>query len=436
MKNLAITAALCALPLAAQTLETLEPPKCFTFRIDSPARDLVVPEDNKIIGCYLRVNEKQEMAFVKDETGADLLTTALTERGNGSIKLKHFSMSRGQVVMAQQKNYEINPLPIPATLKEAMESAQNEGESHSLTDSKTLEDVKKALRLYRNPVHEKIIIDAPSAAQIVRDEEFYLPEEKQPTDGYWWPHIGLPLARDEYSPLAKYDAYVKSVSGNNPNTVGWEKRYHNSSVDWAGHCNGWASASILYGYDDVDLRDEANNTTIFSSDIQGMRSVLSYCTRNAFYGRRYYGPRSDINDIYPHNFHRLLTYYIKNLGKPVVYDYRVDAPVDNHIISGYKFTFEQTSESGKWLVKAQLRSHGYSYDNYVHERRIAPTYTRTYWYYLWENRYGRFYKGEWVNPQDHPDFVWVPLRESRCGGENPRFSQYWFDHMLENLEEI
>lgn len=411
--------------------------RCFRFIEHSPERDFKDKDNQFIVGCYARVDEHAQLAFVREKDGADLLTTALTHTQNDKTKLRHFSMSAGEVSVIEQQNYEINPLPIPATLNEAIDSPNNRGEITELStvNQSLREQLKGILEIYKNPEHERINVPSFEAtgSKRIYDEEVYLPEEKQPTDGYWWPHIGLPLAKDEYSPLAKYDAYVRSRTGSNPNSVGWERSRHASNVSWAGHCNGWVSSSILYGYDEVNLRDDANNTTITSSDMQGLRSVLSYCTRNAFYGRRYNGDRSDINDIYPERFHRTLTYYIKHLQKPVAYDYRNEPAVDNHIISGYKFTFHETDEERKWLVQADLRSHKYSYDDYVHVKRIAPTYTRTYWYYLWENSRGRFYKGEWVNQVDHPDFMWVPLSESRCGNENPRVRASWIEHMLRNL---
>lgn len=432
--------ALLISPVQAVSIKDFGEIRCFVFGIDTPERDEATPGEASATGCYVSIDQNQEMAFVKNEDfGVDYLTTALTIKKNDRLSLKHFSMSAGEISMVEQSDYELNPLPIPPTLEYALESESNRGEIYGVTSnrSQTLSEILSIYKQYQNPVKTIRIIE--STAQNIAplsEEEFYLPEEKQPTDGYWWPHIGLPLARDEWSPLAKYDAYVRSVTGKNPNTVGWERTYHASSVPWAGHCNGWVSSAILYGYDEVNLKDEANNTIISSSDIQGLRSVLSYCTRNAFYGRRNYGPRSDINDIYPHIFHRTLNYYIKNLGKPVAYDFRNEPAVDNHIISGYKFTYQETETPNKYLVKAELQAHTYSYDDYVHEKRIAPIYKREYWYYLWANSAGRFYKGEWVNPADHPDFMWVPLSESRCGRENPRLRGNWIEHMLNNLERI
>lgn len=444
MANGAVTKPEIALDVKSKLKsDIIENARCFEFSIDSPARESLPEQVEKAIGCYIDINTNQELAFVKDKEGADLLTTALTTKIGQKLKLQHFSMSAGEVSMIEQSEYRLNPLPIPATLEEALHSEQNRGEIISLRfEAKIKFQMASILNRY-SPAHwEKnndviqISNNLDDNGKRIYDEEVYLPDEKQPTDGYWWPHIGNPLARDEYSPLAKYDAYVESVAGYNPNTVGWELANHNSNVDWAGHCNGWVSSSILHGYDGVNLKDEANGTIITASDLQGLRSVESYCTRNAFYGRRYRNSRSDLNDIYPTEFHRVLTYYIKDLQKPVAYDFRNREAVDNHIISGYKFKFYETDEERKWLVQADLRAHSYSYDDYVRVRRVAPVYTRTYWYYLWESRNGRFYKGEWVNSEDHPDFMWVPLSERRCGRENPRLRSNWIEHMLNNLEQV
>lgn len=372
------------------------------------------------------------------------MTSALTTKQG---QIKHFSKAAGKISLVLQERYLVNPLPIPLTLKKALASPDNLREVVDLAlftseFQNKLKDIRKSF--YTEALHaenrELIVIENldsvfPTEENLVTVEEFYLPVEKRPTDGYWWPHIGAPLANGPNSPLAKYDAYVASAGGANPNSVEWELENHNSNVEWAGHCNGWASSAILHGYDNVNLKDEANGAIITSSDLQGLRSVLSYCTHNAFYGARYRGENSDLKDINPRSFHLVLKYYLKGLKKPVVYDFLNSPPVDSHIISGYKLTYERTETEGKFLVTAELKSHKYS-DTFVHERRVAPAYTRTYQYYLWQSRRGSPLKAQWVDNSDHPDFVWIPLSESRCGRENPRVQTKWLNHMLENLEHL
>ena len=406
---------------------------CYKFTIDTPEKEQLSHTQSKILGCYKKLNQNERFVFVLEENVIKHETAALITSTGKNSSLKHFSASAGKMVLVEKEGLEINPLPIP------LEIDPTKHEKTDISDLPLIESsLNSSLNAFRAEPNIKVATKDFSLNYIGAKsvEQSYLPEDKIPSDGYWWPQKGAPLANGVNSPLAKYDAYVKSVTGNSPNSVAWEMRRHAGNLDWTGHCNGWVSATILYGYDDFDLKDENNNTVITSSDIQGLRSAISYCTRNAFYGKRNYGrPWNDKNDIYPHRFHRLLKYYIDKLKKPVSYDYDNTAVVDNHIISGYTFTYEETEQPYKYLVKAELLSHEYS-DTFVHEKRIAPTSTRTYWYYLYTTPQGTPYKGEWINENDHPDFLWVPLREARCRGENPRLSTYWLNHMFRNLEKL
>ena len=408
--------------------------RCYEFGVDSPAKEYEKGQLERIIGCYQNVSDEKLLAFVLEGKEVPIETAALVDNSFDKLTIKHFSRHAGKLKLIKQTNVDINPLPIP--LKPSRKNKVIDIDINKTTLQKKLKLTLRELEA----IHDITVNNDDLAINLTQGsksyEEFNLPEAKIPSDGYWWPQKGAPMANGENSPMAKYDNYVKSVTGQSPNAVSWELNRHAGNLDWTGHCNGWVSAIILYGYDDFNLRDSRNNTVITRSDIQGLRSALSYCTRNAFYGKRNYGrPWNDIKDIYPHTFHRLIKYYIGNLQKPVSYDYNNTAVVDNHIISGYKFTYEETNIPYKYLVKAELRSHEYS-DTFVNEKRVAPTYTRTYWYYLYTTPQGTPYKGEWVNINDHPDFIWIPLRESRCRGENPRISSYWLNHMFTNLERF
>lgn len=439
-KNWLLVAALSMLALfatgsSAALIDKTTFTRCFEFSIETPEAYPFWEKEPTEIGCYILLPE-EELVYVLSKEGINPLLAALYNEETRD--LRHFSMAYGKTKKINQTNYFINPLPIPSSLHHALASERNLGEkliNDKLFDNDELNKLYKSLR-----ANEQIIfVSEQENKNILKQEdfveEFYLPDDLQPTAGYWWPHVGRPLFKDEWAPLSKYDNYVKAVAGFNPNTVAWESKNHATNVEWAGHCNGWVSSSILYKYEDVDLYDARNNVTITSSDLQGLRSVNSYCTSNAFYGRRYWGSGNDPNDIYPEQFHRLLIYYLKGLNKPVAFDWKTYAPVDNNIISGYRFEFESQG-ANKYLVKADIRAHRYSDGEYVHEREIAEVYTKTYWYYLWADSDGRFLRGEWVNPDDHPDFMWVPVSQAKCGRENPNLDERWIDHMLNNLAPI
>jgi hypothetical protein len=72
--------------------------------------------------------------------------------------------------------------------------------------------------------------------------------ETKPWSGWWWPAadgIG-PTLFAANGPLAKYDRYAELATGENPRTREWERQeVYYPGYSWAGHCNGWAAASLL-----------------------------------------------------------------------------------------------------------------------------------------------------------------------------------------------
>lgn len=446
MKAFLIAAtAICAIPALSAAQEPLisadevAKARCFQFEVESVARHLEL-EPNMLIGCYIPVSEREQLAFIKDSEGANKFSTALTETNDeGKISLKHFSLSAGEESRVKQKVLTLNPLPIPPTLEQTLELEDVPTEVNELAIfSDTLRaQLNEIMASYYKESLQDVVVDEDFAHlndNKINSEAFHLPVSKQPADGYWWPHTGVPLANGPSSPLGKYDAYVAAVTGKNPNSVQWEIANHHTDTFWAGHCNGWVASSILYGFDGKDLYDHHNGVTISASDIQGLRTATSYCVSNTVIGSRYNSARNDVSDVHPDVFHRTLQYYIRMLQKPIAMDYLSMMPVDNHIISGYEFFYEPAGGT-RYLVTAKLKVHGYNYGR-VSVKQVAKSYELVYRYYLWKDSRGRVVGGRWVNNKDHPDFMWVPLNQSKCRGENPRMDHAYVDHMLRNLKPL
>lgn len=412
--------------------------RCFKFDAASPQRQFNFSDlhlsGRKVTGCYLRLDDKRQLAFLKTKDGADKLASALIETSGTGLTLEHFSMTKGDVIRAKQNPYAHNPLPIPASLEEAL--AQEDP-----VETAPLRLYSDDLRRQLNEIVENYFNKNIPTVEIGPDfgsfpenalvSSYHLPPSRQPMDGYWWPHKGIPLADGPNSPLAKYDAYVQRVTGVNPKSYEWERAHHFTNTFWAGHCNGWVSSSILYGYDGVNLRDRPNGNIISSSDLQGLRAATSYCVSTRVVGRRYRGEGSDLSDPNPADFHKTLDYYIRFMRKPVAMDYLSGDRVDNHIISGYDIEYKPAGPR-KALVTATLKVHGYSYAK-VSVKRPAKSYKIVYSYYLYKDSRGRLSGGRWVDPRHHPDFLWVPLSQSRCSGENPRMNHKYVDQMIRRL---
>lgn len=412
--------------------------RCFVFDVESPQRDFHF-EIKQEKACYLVLDDERQITFLLNEDGIDMHTSALINKSEEGIELTHFSQSKGETIRAKQLSYTMNPLPVPATLEEALDkrSGAQEAPELAIFQDSIREDLNKIIDQYYNKSIQTVEVhkDFSSIEKSgLLTESYYLPRDKQPADGYWWPHTGVPLADGPTSPLAKYDAYVKSVTGTNPNSYSWERANHYTDTFWAGHCNGWVASSILYGFDNKDLYDDKNNTTITASDLQGLRTATSYCVSNKVMGKRYRGATSDLNDISPEEFHKNLIYYIKLMKKPIAIDYLSMLPVDNHIVSGYSFDYRPLG-GNRYMVTAKLKVHGYNYTK-VNVAQIAKHYELTYRYYLTKDSRGNPVAGRWLNPKDHPDFMWVPLAQAKCKGENPKMHHKYVEQMIKSLKNM
>lgn len=249
-----------------------------------------------------------------------------------------------------------------------------------------------------------------------------------PWRGYWWPWKGQPLSANSQSPLAKYDRFVKAREGASPRAQAWESAYHKyRGVWWHGHCNGWAASAVLRKQPRHSVKDPESGVVFSVVDQKGILAEADYCANVAFFGKRYRGNSGDdIKDIYPAQFHRVLTYYVGSLKKPVALDYYRTVTVDNHVISGYKLTTVKTAPH-TFKVKAVLKVHKYD-GNRSNQPGTARSYTRTYRYTLKEDGSGNLIGGSWLST--NPDFLWVPLSPQDCGSNNPRLSHARVEEIL------
>gem|GEM_PF-2050102 len=276
---------------------------------------------------------------------------------------------------------------------------------------------------------------APQLSDLTLHEgefSFSIDEKARPYRGYWWPFGDLELSAGEFSPLGKYDSYVAAKTGTNPGAVEWETQNHSlQTVKWGGHCNGWAASSLLYQEPSQYLWDGANKHIISLSDQKGMLAEASYCVKMAFYGHRYYGSGDDIKDIYPDLFHQVLMYYIRDQKRPVIEDYFANEWVDNHIIGGYHSVVKKTADH-QYDVVTDLTMYGYDLDR-NEKIGVEDTYIRSYHYRLTTDDHDVIVKGEWVS--ENPDFMWVPLAQDNCPGENPKLDPEKIAEMMHSLPQ-
>jgi len=249
-----------------------------------------------------------------------------------------------------------------------------------------------------------------------------------PFSGHWWPFAHSPLAAGPFSPLGKFDEFVKARTGTNPDSVAWEKRHHSlTNIPWAGHCNGWAASSLLYPEQNQVRWDEKSRRLFYPSDLKGVLAEASFCLSYAFFGRRFYGAGDDPKDISPDLFHKVLAYYIGEQKKAVVVDYKAAEDVDNHVVSAYTFQISRAAAPFQFRVDANLTLHSYDSDRRDHAGP-APAYSQVYSYLLRTDETGKILGGEWIS--NNPDFLWVPLSPRACPGENANLPEEFIGELL------
>jgi competence ComEA-like helix-hairpin-helix protein len=159
---------------------------------------------------------------------------------------------------------------------------------------------------------------------------------------------------NELSPMDKF-ALVQYDEGNtypNPFLIsGWEilNSYNPGGESWWGHCNGWAAAAILTKEPreavEVDLGD--GKVSFTTADLKGLLTESHYSTRSQFYGERYNGEDDDLSDLTPKAFHQLVSFFIDELGVPMVFDTTAKEAVWNFPAYAYKMDITETTDSNE-----------------------------------------------------------------------------------------
>jgi hypothetical protein len=269
-----------------------------------------------------------------------------------------------------------------------------------------------------------------------------------PWSGDWWSRKKGFLVKGwpghSPSPFEKYDQYVLSRTGKNPGAWDWERNprnnhYNPNAEQWEGHCNGWAAASILTP--EPKHRRIRNGITFEVADQKGLLSEQYMNTYCQFYGSRYWGrPGDDLQDIYPHEFHRLLLEYL-GTGKSALI---VDISCDEQVWNFPAYKFESTWSSG-WFndKKLKVRTTVYFVDDNVRPEFIGTKwFSTTYTYNLFLDDRGNVVDGEWTGEsrRNHPDFVWVPTADAPNPPgtlqENPLIDPRFVKEIVEGPERI
>jgi competence ComEA-like helix-hairpin-helix protein len=158
---------------------------------------------------------------------------------------------------------------------------------------------------------------------------------------------------EHLSPMDKF-ALVEHLSGNDyPNPwflPAWEilNSYNPGGDSWWGHCNGWAAAAILTNEptESRTVTVDGQDIEFSTADIKGLLTESHYSTYSRFYGERYNGEDDDLTDLTPSAFQRIVTFYIKEQGVPLVFDTTATEAVWNFPAWKVELTLDETTEAG------------------------------------------------------------------------------------------
>ena len=168
----------------------------------------------------------------------------------------------------------------------------------------------------------KIIVDDGSITKAGSDAPADEEGEESEVDEGWSYEL------DELSPMDKFalDLYFQNPGArNNPFFVqAWEllNSYNPGGQSWWGHCNGWAAAAIMTNEPRESITRDINGSEVeyTTADLKGLFSEAHYSTYSQFYGSRYNGEEDDVSDISPKAFHKLVSFYHRELQVPMVFD--------------------------------------------------------------------------------------------------------------------
>ncbi|MEC8424102.1 MAG: ComEA family DNA-binding protein, partial [Myxococcota bacterium] len=161
------------------------------------------------------------------------------------------------------------------------------------------------------------------------------------------------VAIDDLSPMDKF-ALVEHLAGHDhPNPwflPAWEvlNSYNPGGDSWWGHCNGWSAAAILAN-EPTEARSvvvDGVEVEFSTADLKGLLTEAHYATYSRFYGERYDGEDDDLTDLTPPAFQRLVTFYIKEQGVPLVFDTTATEAVWNFPAWKVELVLEETTPEG------------------------------------------------------------------------------------------
>lgn len=185
-----------------------------------------------------------------------------------------------------------------------------------------------------------------AASQQVQIHE-YREAAKVPWSGNWWPANGsAPSLIAENGPLHKYDYFVEVLTGVNPGARKWEREnLYFPGVGWAGHCNGFAAASIIEPEPNRDY--QMHGVKFTPGDVKGLLSAYHIADAQLW-------ALGDAKYLSPAQFHNALLTWMGEQGMSFVVTFVIDGnQAWNMPLLAYETTMTQITEE-QWSVSTRI----------------------------------------------------------------------------------
>ncbi len=147
-------------------------------------------------------------------------------------------------------------------------------------------------------------------------------------------------ALDDLSPMDKWGLvqWLRRDGTSNPFLASaWEimNSYTPEGEGWWGHCNGWAGAAILTQQPAAPRTVDAGGVpvTFTTADQKGLLTEMHLGVSSNFFGARYPGGSSDVNDLSPEAFFTVMGHFLGDRGVSVVVDAEATEAVWNYPVA-------------------------------------------------------------------------------------------------------
>lgn len=270
--------------------------------------------------------------------------------------------------------------------------------------------------------------------------------DKIPYSGYSYPEING--GTNAFGTLDKYDRAFGTKAAQ------WERTNHTRSsrsadADWAGHCNGAASAAQRHK--EPYKKVERNGVTFTPQDIKALLAEIYMSSKRISLGgyrcektnfptdpntRPNPQEASECEDVNPALLHLALSNWIGVVKYSIIMDLSINRKIWNYPVYAYSTNWQYISKSEALSLLGSSFSE-YKFNPFATKFAKVTTTIRltsylsseainyhrssvvTYYYILELANTGEILGGEWIGSsiKKHPDFIWLSLEPVTPSGD-------------------